>query len=150
MIKLICDLDGGATCTAASSTNISSNTSFNLMLFAHLTSSNQGWNAGQQTKQQAMKTLTFVQSFCIFAHQAAGATISTEAYIIKDLYICNMHVYICINIILDYLKQMKTYSFYSSKNTRKVHFPIVQLLLPRFLRPRPLPIPRLSPFQMYN
>ena len=152
MIKLICDLDGGAKCTAASSTSISSNASFNLMLFAHLTSSNQGWNAGQQTKQQAMKTLTFVQSFCIFAHQAARTKVSTETCIFEYIYMCISSIILpkilFASMVLDYLKQITTYSFYSSKNTHKVHFSIVGLLLPRCcpIVPRLLPILRLFPF----
>ena len=78
MIKLISNLDGGTTCTATGSGDIPANASFNLMLLTNLRTLKKGWNARQDATQQAMKTLAFPQSSCVFHLKTAVTKVAAQ------------------------------------------------------------------------
>ena len=78
MIKLIRNLDSGTTCAATGGTDISSDTSFNLMLLTNLATLNKCWNTRHNATQQAMKTLTFAQPSSILNLETAMAKIAAQ------------------------------------------------------------------------
>ena len=78
MIKLISNLDGGTTSTATGGTDISANTSLNLMLLTNFGTRKKGWDAGQEASQQAMKTLALPQPSCVFNLKTAMAKVSAQ------------------------------------------------------------------------